>query len=184
MKPFFISFGSIRITWFMFFSLISIVSGYIILKIKSKETNLDLKILEDGYFYLVLFSFIGSRAFYVILNFDLYKNDLFSIFRLNHNNLSFLGGVITGILIIFIFSRYKNIYFKKMFNVYVYSFYLAMGIGIWSIKFQNFNKSENLLLISSIIFLIGILIEELTKEYEGLTFIIFSVILISNIILL
>ena len=54
----------------------------------------------DTYFDLALVaiicSVIGARVYYVIFRWDLYKDDLLSVFNLRQGGLSIYGGVIAG----------------------------------------------------------------------------------------
>lgn len=57
---------------------------------------------EEDYYDLsicaVIISIIGARAYYVIFSWDMYKDDLLSIFNLRQGGLAIYGGVIAAVL--------------------------------------------------------------------------------------
>ena len=67
----------------------------------------------DTYFDLALVaiicSVIGARVYYVIFRWDLYKDDLLSVFNLRQGGLAIYGGVIAAIITVFVFSRVRKL---------------------------------------------------------------------------
>ena len=51
------------------------------------------------------FSIIGARLYYVIFEWDNYKNDLLQIFNLRAGGLAIYGGVIGAVLTLLIFTK-------------------------------------------------------------------------------
>lgn len=136
MKPFFISIGPIRVTWFMAFSVFLIILGYIILKTISTDNKYK-KEIEDLYLVEVISGFIGARLVYFILNYNLFEENIFDIIKLNHYNLSFIGGVLVSMVILYIITRIKNIPFFDILNTLLIPFYFSIAIGIWSFEFEG-----------------------------------------------
>lgn len=176
MDFYFLKFKFISITWFMFFFLISIGISYIIISFNRKDYDLDKKKIWDLFFYLIVFSFIGARLSYAILNINLYKNNIFYILSLSHYNLYLLGGIITGVLVVLIFSKKNNVSFNKLIKLFSTPFYFSMMIGVWNFYFDRLaflsiarSKLKLVLIVLSFIFFVGIVLENIfnTKNRNG-----------------
>ena len=75
---------------------------------------------SDTYFDLALVaivcSVIGARIYYVVFRWDLYKDNLLSIFNLRQGGLAIYGGVIAAIITTFIFARVKKLSLGLLFD--------------------------------------------------------------------
>jgi phosphatidylglycerol:prolipoprotein diacylglycerol transferase len=87
------------------------------------ETFLDLFIIS------FIASIIGSRLLYVALFWDSFKDDLFSIVRINEGGLVFLGGVFLVLVSILAYTKLKKLKFWKVADVIAPGFALGIGIG-------------------------------------------------------
>lgn len=170
----FFTYKSITITWFMFFTFISIIIGYIISLWNSKESNIKRKKIEDIYLTLVISGFIGARLTYVILNARLFKDNILSVFKLTHYNLNFAGGILIGLLSLYIISRIYKYSFSELFKIYIIPYYLSLSVGVWYLYYDRLsliNLSNNMsliyVLILSLIFLIGIILESLCERFKN-----------------
>lgn len=171
MKTMFFEYKRFGISWFMFFVLTLGSLGYYIARTLGDQYGEDKKKIEDIYLVILLSSFIGARLFYVITHFNVYKDSLFSIFKLTHYNLSLIGAVITGLLVTFLVSKEK-IELDKLLKILLPPFYFSMAIGIWMGNFDrllnissNLRNNPKMVLLVSLIFLIGLILElALLKE--------------------
>lgn len=137
MKPYAFTFRSIVVSWFMLLFIISILISYIYIRLTAKKQDLEVSKVEDVFFTLLLSGFLGARLTYVILHLD-YYNKLISIFKISHMNLSLIGGILTGLLVIYLASKKKKISFDKLFKIFVLPFYISSAIIIWSRFFEGF----------------------------------------------
>ncbi|MCR4647342.1 MAG: prolipoprotein diacylglyceryl transferase [Oscillospiraceae bacterium] len=81
---------------------------------------------------------IGARAYYVILNWDEYKDDLASIFNTREGGLAVLGGLIGAIIVGGIICRIRKVKFLPMLDLCGVGFLIGQGIGRWG----NFTNQE------------------------------------------
>ena len=174
MKPYFLRYKFITITWFMAFAIGLIGISSIISRVMAKEYEEEGKKIEDIFFALILSGFIGGRLFYVLMNVELYKGNIKSIFSLSHYNISLTGGLIVGIITLVILSKKYEIKFENLLKIFVIPFYFSMAIGIWLVVFDKFLVSLKIsnnpmkILSISIIFLLGMIIELLLgKKVEN-----------------
>jgi phosphatidylglycerol---prolipoprotein diacylglyceryl transferase len=92
------SIGSFNIYWYSFLILLAVVIGSFIAVKYAKNKTTGQTFITDLIFILIPTSIIGARIYYVIFNFDVYKNDLLSIFKIWEGGLAIYGAVIAAIL--------------------------------------------------------------------------------------
>lgn len=167
----FFSYKSINISYFMAFAIISGVLAYILSSLLAKEYKMDKSKIQDMYLTLLIIGFIGARLGYVFWNFKPFKGKLLSILSLSHYNLSLLGGVVGAILALIILARMYKINFNNLLSLFATSFYFAMAIGVWVLKFDyllfmssSIGKSENNILLVSAMFLLAMVLETYLKN--------------------
>ena len=88
--------------------------------------------------YIIIFSIIGARLYYVFFAWDYYKEDPISILYLRNGGLAIYGGVIAGFLTAFIYTRVKKKNFLMMTDTIMYGLLLGQLIGRWG----NFTNRE------------------------------------------
>lgn len=65
----------------------------------------------DFALYAIIFSIIGARLYYVIFQWDAYKDNLLQIFNLRAGGLAIYGGVIGAVLTLIVFTRVRKLSF-------------------------------------------------------------------------
>lgn len=87
---------------------------------------------------LFIFSLIGARTFYVISNWNYYSQNLSQIINTRGGGLAIHGGLLTGILFIFIFSKINKIKLLKITDSITPIIPLCQSIG----RLGNFFNKE------------------------------------------
>ncbi|HSH34667.1 prolipoprotein diacylglyceryl transferase family protein [Schnuerera sp.] len=187
MRPFFFSYKAIRITWFMAFGIIIAGISYVISGILAKEYEEEKDTIEDIFMILLIIGFIGARLGYALVNLQSYKDNILSLFKISHYNLSLLGGIIFGFLALLLLSKRYKIDFNKLFKIFIVPFYFSMAVGIWVLKFDwlllsstHLKNNPISILLASLIFLIGMVAELiLSKKSKNkyISFIILAVVM-------
>lgn len=129
--------GPVTIYWYSFLILVAVIIGYQIVVSYSKKISYKTNEIMDMVLYLVIFSIVGARAYYVIFNFSLYQDDLLSIFMIWKGGLAIYGGIIAGILYIFYYCKKKNLDFIRVLDIYSLSLLLGQAIGRWGNFFNG-----------------------------------------------
>lgn len=137
MKPFFFQYKSITITWYMFFLVLALGISYLVFKIATRKLDKEYKgKLDDMFFYVALFGFIGARLSYVLFNLSSFKGKIIAIIKPSQYNLYLLGGVIVGLGVLYLLSkRYKTVFIESL-KMLLVPFYIAMAIGVWHFHFN------------------------------------------------
>lgn len=116
---------------------LGILAGVAIAVHEAKRTKQDPEVYFDLALYAVICSIIGARIYYVIFSWDVYKDDLLSIFNLREGGLAIYGGVIAAIITTYVFSRVKKISFGKLVDTAGLGLVLGQIIGRWGNFFNR-----------------------------------------------
>mgnify|MGYP002510739195 CR=1 FL=1 len=117
---------------------LGVLAGILMAAKWAKVTGQDPDIYWDFAIYAVIFSIIGARIYYVIFQWDHYKNNLLSIFNLRQGGLAIYGGVIAAFTTLFIYARCKKQNAFRMADTGVLGLILGQAIGRWG----NFTNRE------------------------------------------
>lgn len=104
----------------------------------AKRTGQDPEIYWDFAIYAIIFSIIGARLYYVVFEWEQYKDNLISILYLRNGGLAIYGAVIGAFLTLFIYCRVKKQSFFQMGDTGVVGLILGQAIGRWG----NFTNRE------------------------------------------
>lgn len=138
MDPEIFSIGNFSVRWYSVLILVGIIVAFILAEREGKKFDLPKDIIFDLGFWIVIFGIVGARLYYVIFNFDLYKNNLLGIFQVWNGGLAIHGGIIAGLITLLIYCKLKKVNPFRMTDIIVPSLILAQAIGRWG----NFFNSE------------------------------------------
>ena len=88
--------------------------------------------------YIIIFSIVGARLYYVIFAWDYYKDDLLSIFNTRNGGLAIYGGVIAGFTTLFIYTRIRKKNFLLLGDTIMFGLVFGQTMGRWG----NFTNRE------------------------------------------
>ncbi len=121
---------------------ILIVTGMILaVNLSSKELerrNMDGDLIYDLAFYLLPFSIIGARLYYVVFEWDQFRGDFLKMINPRTGGLAIHGGIIFGVIAGLIFVKRRKVDFFKLSDVIMPFLSLAQAIGRWG----NFINNE------------------------------------------
>ena len=88
--------------------------------------------------FVILLGVIGARLYYVIFQWDYYRENPGEILAIRNGGLAIYGGILAGLLATYIFSRIKKIKFMTILDCLAPAVPLAQAIGRWG----NFINGE------------------------------------------
>ena len=130
------SVGPITIYWYSVTMLLAVLIG-IYLSFRESKKQKMYEFISDLSLYIILFGIIGARLYYVIFNFDSYKYNLLSIFKIWEGGIAIYGAIIGGLLAIIYFARKKKQSIIKTTDIIVPGLILAQAIGRWGNFFNQ-----------------------------------------------
>lgn len=117
---------------------IGMLAGIWVAQSDAKRRGQDPEIYLDFALYGIIFSIIGARIYYVVFQWDYYKDNLLQIFNLRAGGLAIYGGVIAAVITLTIYTRVKKLSFFSMADSGVLGLITGQIIGRWG----NFFNSE------------------------------------------
>ena len=117
---------------------IGVIAGILMAARLAKISGQNPDLYWDFSIYAVIFSVIGARIYYVIFNWDRYRNDLLSIINTREGGMAIYGGVIAAFLTAFVYAKVKKQNFFLMADTGVVGLALGQAIGRWG----NFVNQE------------------------------------------
>ena len=115
---------------------IGVMLGILLAAHDYKVMGRDPDIIWDFMIYAVIFAVIGARLYYVVFEWDKYKDNLLSILNIRQGGLAIYGGVIAGAATLFIYSRLKKQKALQIGDSGVLGLILGQAIGRWG-NFMN-----------------------------------------------
>ena len=117
---------------------IGVILGILIVARQAKATGQDPDMYWDFALYAVFFSIVGARIYYVIFDWEMYKDNLLRIFNIRQGGLAIYGGVIAGFTTLFVYARIKKQNAFRMADTAVPGLILGQAVGRWG----NFTNRE------------------------------------------
>ncbi len=127
-----------RIAFYGIIIALGMLAGINLACADAKRRGQNPEIYLDFAMYAIIFSIIGARTYYVIFEWDMYKNDLLQIFNLRGGGLAIYGGVIAAVITLIVFTKVKKQSFFSMADSGVLGLILGQIIGRWG----NFFNAE------------------------------------------
>lgn len=156
-NPVLLNLGSLEIRYYGLIYVVGFILSYFIIKHLSRKGMIKITAanIENLLIYAGIAGILGSRLFYVLVyNFSFYLKNPFEIIAVWHGGLSIHGGIIGGLIGIYIFCKKYNYNFLNILDVISIPFVLAVALGRignfingelygkitnlpWCVKFQN-----------------------------------------------
>lgn len=138
MDPIAVSLGPLTITWYAIFIVSGLLIGSYIAAKEATKHNFPEERFYDMLFYLLIWSFVGARTWYVLFDFSIYAANPAEIIKIWHGGLAIHGGIVGGgSYLIYFANKYKYKLFL-LTDLAAPSLILGQAIGRWG----NFMNSE------------------------------------------
>lgn len=97
----------------------------------ARASGQDVEIYYDCALYAIIFSLLGARIYYVIFEWDYYKENLLSIFKLREGGMAIYGAVIAAVVTVFVYTRRKKLSLGVMLDTGCLGLITGQIIGRW-----------------------------------------------------
>lgn len=136
LDPVAIQIGSISVKWYGVIIASAVVIALLLALSEANKRKMDKEIIVDLLIWAIPISIISARIYYVIFEWDFYKNNLGEIVKIWHGGIAIYGALIGAVLTAIIFSRIKKNSFWQLADVVAPSLIIAQAIGRWG-NFMN-----------------------------------------------
>lgn len=136
LNPVALDLGPLEIHWYGIIIAAGMLLGFYIADREASRRGLPEGMFMDLMFYIIIFSIIGARLYYVIFQWDYYGQNPIDIIMINEGGMAIHGGLIGGGLAGYVFCRVKGYSFFQIADIAAPSLILGQAIGRWG-NFMN-----------------------------------------------
>lgn len=126
----------IQIYYYGVFIVLGMMAGFFLALHLAKVTGQVADNYWDFALIVIFVSVLGARIYYVIFEWDSFKDDLLSIFNIRNGGLAIYGGVIAAFSTLFVFCHVKKLKALLVGDTCVPGLILGQAIGRWG-NFMN-----------------------------------------------
>lgn len=139
--------GPVKIHWYGLLIGIGVLIGLIYVLSCSRRLNMDSEKVLDVLIYSVLGGIVGARIYYVIFSFDLYRDNIWDIFKIWEGGIAIYGGIIGAFITGIVCCKIKKIKILLLSDLAVGGLILAQAIGRWGnfVNIEAYGKNTSLL---------------------------------------
>jgi len=114
--------------WGVFVSLSFVVGLWLALR-EARRRQLATEPMIDLTIWVIIAAMIGSRIFYILNEWDLYRANIIGWFEIWDGGMAMYGGLLGGAAAAWIFLRYKKLATAAYFDLLAYVLPLAIAVG-------------------------------------------------------
>ena len=135
MNPVAFEIAGMQIRWYGIIIACGVLAAFGVTYITAKKKELNFDIIIDGFLWSFPLAIIGARVYYVAFEFENYHS-IWDMINIRNGGIAIHGGLIAGLLTVYIFTRVKKINFFEYIDVIIPGVILAQAIGRWG-NFMN-----------------------------------------------
>ncbi|MCG2829527.1 MAG: prolipoprotein diacylglyceryl transferase, partial [Desulfobacteraceae bacterium] len=105
MHPILLKIGDITIHTYGFFVAMGFLAGILLANSEAKRLGVDHEKVMDLCFYILIAAIVGSRLFYVAINYELFLSNPLDVFKIWNGGLVFYGGFIAAFFTAFVYLK-------------------------------------------------------------------------------
>ena len=125
------------IMWYGIIITLAMVAGFFVAKHNAKFEKIKVDDVLDLAIFLIIFSMVGARLYYVLMKLENYHS-FWDVIDVRKGGLAIFGGVGAGALTVFVVSKVKKISTGKMYDMVAPGLLIGQVIGRWG----NFMNAE------------------------------------------
>lgn len=134
--PIAFSIGAFPVRWYGILIVSGIILGFFVAQREMVKRGFDEDFLTDMLIWAVPLSIVGARIYYVIFEWEYYKNDPGRIIRIDQGGLAIHGALIAAIIVAYIFTKKRGVSFWKVADIVAPSILIGQIVGRWG-NFMN-----------------------------------------------
>ena len=127
----------LEVKWYGVIITCGIVLAFLYVLLRARYENIKSDDVFDYAIFILIFSIIGARLYYVVFSGIEYKT-FFDVINIRQGGLAIYGGILAGAATTFIVSKVKKIDVRKFFDMLAPAVMLGQIIGRWG----NFVNAE------------------------------------------
>ncbi len=128
--------GSLTIYFYGVIIALGLVLAVIYGLKRSRQFGIKQDDIIDGVLWIVPVAIIFARAYYVLAEWDMYKDNLIDVINIRKGGIAIYGGVIGAVLGVIVFCKIKKLSLPAVLDIVALGFLIGQAIGRWG-NFMN-----------------------------------------------
>ena len=120
-----------RIAFYGIIIGIGMLLGIMLAAWDAEDRGLGEDVIYDHVFWVIVIGIMGARLYYVFFQWDAYKDDLLQILNLRAGGLAIYGGVIAGLITLYVLCRRKKLSFLDVADSLMLAVLVGQILGRW-----------------------------------------------------
>ena len=140
------SIGDLPVYWYGILIALGFILAILYVSRRAREFGVDADRMLDVILGGAIGGIVGARAYYVILQWDYYGQNLSQIFNTRSGGMAIYGGLIGGVLIGLLMCKIRRVKFMPALDLAVGGFLIGQGIGRWGnfVNIEAFGANTSL----------------------------------------
>lgn len=140
------SIGDLPVYWYGILIALGFILAILYVSRRAREFGVDADRILDVILGGAIGGIVGARAYYVILQWDYYGQNLSQIFNTRSGGMAIYGGLIGGVLIGLLMCKIRRVKFMPALDLVVGGFLIGQGIGRWGnfVNIEAFGANTSL----------------------------------------
>ncbi|CAM3179343.1 prolipoprotein diacylglyceryl transferase [Filibacter tadaridae] len=135
-NPIAISLGPIEVRWYGILIALGIVLAFIVVQREMVKRGMHPDFLTDLLIWAVPISIISARIYYVVFEWDSYKDTPWKAFEIWEGGIAIHGALIGAFLTTYFFTKHRGVSFWKVTDIAAAGLLIGQIIGRWG-NFMN-----------------------------------------------
>ncbi len=119
------------ISWYAVLIVSAILIGWALCTREARRLRVPQDTMIDFLLYAIPLSIICARIYYVVFRFNIYSEDILSIFNIREGGLAIYGGVIGGLIAARMVARKHDVPVLTILDIVAPALVLGQAIGRW-----------------------------------------------------
>jgi phosphatidylglycerol:prolipoprotein diacylglycerol transferase len=136
-NPILIQIGPLPVYWYGIGYALGLGAAYLVMAWLARRAGEDPEILGNAMIVVALAALIGGRAYHVIDQWALYKDDLLKIVLPPYSGLGVYGGIATGTVAAWLYARNKGLSFLRWADIVAPGLFVMQAIARWGNFFNQ-----------------------------------------------
>ena len=132
------SIGSWNFYWYAVIIALGFLLAFVYGTTRAKHFGIEVDPMIDVVLVCVILGILGARAYYVIFNWSVYKDNFWSVFGIWNGGMAIYGGVIAAFAGGWFMTKKRKVNTMAMFDLASIGFLIGQGVGRWG----NFVNQE------------------------------------------
>jgi phosphatidylglycerol:prolipoprotein diacylglycerol transferase len=137
MESILLDLGFIQIYWYSVLIFLGLFVGGVLVLREAERFGFQEDFIVNLFFYLVPYSIIGARLYYVLFNLDYYLSSPLEIFSVWNGGLAIHGALLFGLLWIFYYTTKYRFRTIRILDFTVVGLLIGQAIGRWGNFFNQ-----------------------------------------------